>query len=94
MNTFGWFGTWRPLSSNKLGRHKSAPHLRLKSPVLYVTLENGPFWPLKINFLELCRAILVSSCGLKKSHYSRFSLDEAPAKNGMWYEPAADVMDA
>ena len=36
-----------------------------------------------INFVELLRTILVSSCGLeKKSHYnSRVSLHKAPTKN-------------
>ena len=34
------------------------------------------------NFVELLRTILVSSCGLKKSHYnSRVSLHEAPTNN-------------
>ena len=33
-------------------------------------------------FVELLRTILVSSCGLKKSHYNvRVSLHEAPTKN-------------
>ena len=35
-----------------------------------------------LEFCRTCRTILVSSCGLKKSHYySRVSLHEAPTKN-------------
>ena len=40
-----------------------------------------------LKFRRTCRTILVSSCGLKKSHYNcRVSLHEAPTKNDPFLE--------
>ena len=56
--------------------------------VCYAEKQEKPFWfsslgqMLQFDTIKFCRTILVSSCGLKKSHYnSRVSLYEAPTKN-------------
>ena len=69
------------------------PHAKLQSNRMEEGIvlrgKREPFWFTSLgqmvqfdtNFVELCRTILVISCGLEKSHYnSRVSLHEALTK--------------
>ena len=76
-----------PFGENFFPKKSLAVPKKIESGLCYAGKQEKLFWFSSLGqmvqqyFVELLRTILVSSCGLKKSHYnSRVSLHEAPTK--------------